>query len=72
MHGIGPQRRLAYVIESSVRQQLAEKRLIRVLDAFCVPFPGFFLYYPSRAQLAPKLKALVDFYRVRSAKAAAR
>jgi hypothetical protein len=31
-----------------VRQQLADERLVRVLDSFCVPFPGFFfLYYPS-------------------------
>jgi len=52
---------LAYVIESAVRDHLASKRLVRVLDAFCVPFPGLFLYYPSRAHIAPKLQALVDF-----------
>jgi DNA-binding transcriptional LysR family regulator len=56
---------LAYVMESAVRSQLADKRLVRVLDSFCEPFPGFFLYYPSRAQIAPKLKALVDFLKVR-------
>lgn len=66
LRGLG----LAYVMESSVQRELAENRLARVLDAYCVPFPGFFLYYPSRAQLAPKLKALIDFYRV--LKAAAR
>jgi len=54
---------LAYVMESRVREHLAAKRLVRVLDTFCVPFPGFFLYYPSRAQLAPKLQALVSFYK---------
>ena len=56
---------LAYVVESSVRAQLADKSLVRVLDSFCRPFPGFFLYYPSRAQMAPKLKALIDFLRFR-------
>jgi DNA-binding transcriptional LysR family regulator len=66
LRGLG----LAYVMESSVQRELADKRLLRVLDAHCVPFPGFFLYYPSRAQLAPKLKALIEFYRV--LKAAAR
>ena len=55
---------LAYLLESSVRDHLADKRLVRVLDAYCVPFPGFFLYYPSRVHLAPKLKALVDFLKV--------
>lgn len=55
---------LAYVMESTVREHVAARRLVRVLEPFCVPFPGFFLYYPSRAQIAPKLGALVDFLRV--------
>lgn len=55
---------LAWVLESTVREHLANKRLVRVLDAFCVPFPGLFLYYPSRAHIAPKLQALVDFLKV--------
>jgi hypothetical protein len=46
---------------------------VRVLDAFCVPFPGFFLYYPSHAHVAPKLRALVDALKVgRSSTAPAR
>jgi DNA-binding transcriptional LysR family regulator len=52
---------LAYLLEASVRSEMADKRLLRVLDAFCAPFPGFFLYYPSRSLLSPKLRALVDF-----------
>lgn len=59
--GIG----LAYVFESSVREHLAAGRLVRVLEPFCPPFPGLFLYYPSRALLAPKLQALLDFLRAR-------
>lgn len=55
---------LAYLFDDTVREDLASRRLVRVLDAYCVPFPGFFLYYPSRAQLAPKLQALVDVLRV--------
>jgi DNA-binding transcriptional LysR family regulator len=57
---------LAYLIDSTVREHLAQKRLVRVLEAYCVPFPGFFLYYPSRAHIAPKLQALVDFLKVRT------
>jgi DNA-binding transcriptional LysR family regulator len=56
---------LAYVVDARVREHLADKRLVRVLDAFCVPFPGFFLYYPSRAHIAPKLQALIEFVRLR-------
>lgn len=52
---------LAYVMERSAREAIADKRLVRVLDAYCAPFPGLFLYYPSRAQIAPKLQAFVDF-----------
>ena len=40
---------------------VAEKRLVRVLDKYCPRFPGYFLYYPSRVNVAPKLRALVDF-----------
>src|SRR6478609_5425185 len=54
---------LAYVVEASVRDALDNKQLVRVLDACCTPFPGFFLYYPSRVQVPPKLKALIDFLR---------
>jgi DNA-binding transcriptional LysR family regulator len=52
---------LAYVFESMVRHHVAEKRLVRVLDTYCPQIPGYFLYYPSRVNIAPKLKALVDF-----------
>jgi len=52
---------LAYVFDSMIAEHVAEKRLVRVLDKFCPRFPGYFLYYPSRVNLAPKLRALVDF-----------
>ena len=52
---------LASVFESMVRHHVAEKRLVRVLDKYCPQIPGYFLYYPSRMNIAPKLRALVDF-----------
>jgi DNA-binding transcriptional LysR family regulator len=55
---------LAYVIDSSVQAELRDGRLARVLDAYCPDFPGYYLYYASRANLAPKLRALVDFLRL--------
>ncbi|MCP3169207.1 LysR family transcriptional regulator [Myxococcus qinghaiensis] len=61
LDGVG----LANVMEHTVAQELADGRLIRVLSRFCAPFPGLFLYYPSRTQLPPKLRALVDFLRAR-------
>jgi DNA-binding transcriptional LysR family regulator len=54
---------LAYVFDSMVGQLVSQRRLVRVLEEYCPKIPGYFLYYPSRVNLAPKLKALVDFLR---------
>jgi DNA-binding transcriptional LysR family regulator len=56
---------LAYVFESMVREHLAARRLVRVLEDFCPPFPGYFLYYARRADTA-RLKAFVEHMRHRS------
>jgi DNA-binding transcriptional LysR family regulator len=63
---------LAYLMETMVADPLASGRLVRVLDRYCPPFPGLFLYYPSRAQLAPKLRALLEFLRDRGPAQSAR
>ena len=52
---------LAYLMESTVARALAGGRLQRVLTRYCPRFPGLYLYYPNRKQVAPKLRALVDF-----------
>ena len=55
---------------SSVERDLAAKRLVTVLDDFQQPpLAGFFLYYPSRRQIRPALKVLVDFLRKRDKRA---
>src|SRR6266581_4860349 len=41
---------LAYTFEPSVAEQLRTGRLKQVLEPFAPMVPGFFLYYPSRAQ----------------------
>ncbi len=48
-------------LDICVRQHLAEGRLVRVLAPWCRPFPGFYLYVPSRAQRPAKIRALMDF-----------
>ena len=51
---------------SSVERDLAAGRLVSVLDDVQPPpLAGFFLYYPSRRQLRPALKVLVEFLRKR-------
>lgn len=50
---------LGYMLEQDVADEIADGRLIQVLDAWCPPFPGCYLYYPSR-QVTPALRALID------------
>jgi DNA-binding transcriptional LysR family regulator len=56
---------LAHLMEDLVREDLARGALVRVLDDWCPPFPGFYLYYPSRAQMPLKLRVLIDFLAAR-------
>jgi DNA-binding transcriptional LysR family regulator len=44
-----------------VEEAIATGELISVLDDWCPPFPGPFLYYPSRRQPPPALAAFVAF-----------
>ncbi len=56
---------LAHVFEDSVRDELASGKLIAVLENWCPPFPGFYLYYPSRRQMPLKLRVFIDFLQQR-------
>jgi len=55
---------LAFVSDERVAAQLESGELIRVLDDWCQPFPGFFLYYPSRRQQPAALSALINALRL--------
>jgi DNA-binding transcriptional LysR family regulator len=56
---------LAWVPEDLARAHIAKGRLVRVLEAWCQPFPGYHLYYPNRRQFSPALSVLVDTLRYR-------
>lgn len=47
--------------EGYAREAIASGALVSVLDDWCAPFPGPFLYYPSRRQLPPALAAFIAF-----------
>ena len=47
--------------EGHVREAVKAGRLVSVLEDWCEPFPGPFLYYPSRRQPPPALAAFVAF-----------
>ncbi|APR83508.1 Transcriptional regulator, LysR family protein [Minicystis rosea] len=51
---------LAYVAELSITEALAQKRLVPVLERWAPEVPGLFIYFPSRAQVSPALRALLD------------
>jgi len=55
---------LAFVSEDRAEPHLASGELVRVLEDWCAPFPGFFLYYPSRRQQPAALSALIDTLRL--------
>ena len=54
---------LSYVAEPLIEEMVAEGQLETVLDNYLPPTPGMFLYYPSRVQAMPKLRAFVDHMR---------
>jgi DNA-binding transcriptional LysR family regulator len=61
LDGVG----LWHVLERYVREHVAAGRLETVLDAWLPPYDGFYLYYPSRRQVPPKLRVFIDFLRAR-------
>ncbi|MDH6234716.1 DNA-binding transcriptional LysR family regulator [Mesorhizobium soli] len=56
---------LACLPEDHAEAHFADGRLIRVLEDWCPPFPGYHLYYPSRRQSSPAFALLVDALRYR-------
>jgi DNA-binding transcriptional LysR family regulator len=54
---------LTMAFEAHVRDYLARGELVRVLDRFCEPFPGYYLYYPQRRHASRALRAFVDHVR---------
>jgi DNA-binding transcriptional LysR family regulator len=59
LRGIG----LSYEAEPLIEQHVADGRLEIVLDRFAPTSPGVYLYYPSRTQVLPKLRAFIDYMR---------
>lgn len=56
---------IAFLVEDHFAQAIAEGRLVRVLEDWCPPFPGYHLYYPSRRHSSPAFAVLADALRFR-------
>jgi len=58
--GIG----ITMAYKAHVRDALARGDLVPVLEKFCAPFPGYYLYYPQYRHASRVLRALIDHIRV--------
>jgi len=63
MEGLG----LAQLPEPMVAERLKTGKLVHVLQAYAPTMPGVSLYYPSRRQILPKLRAFIDHVKSRQA-----
>jgi DNA-binding transcriptional LysR family regulator len=55
---------LTFSFEEYVAPQIASGTLVRVLEDWCPPFAGYFLYHPSRRQQSAALSALIETLRL--------
>jgi DNA-binding transcriptional LysR family regulator len=57
---------IAYVPDDLATEHIAAGRLISILEDWSPPFPGYYVYYPSRHQNSPAFKVVVDALRFKS------
>jgi DNA-binding transcriptional LysR family regulator len=62
IHGLG----LVCLPEDQVKDLIEDGRLVRVLEDWLPPFPGYHLYYPGRRQPSPAFDLLVEALRFRA------
>ncbi|MFB6327222.1 LysR family transcriptional regulator [Pantoea deleyi] len=58
---------ISFGMEETFQPYIARGELVTLLDAWLPAFDGFYLYFPSRKNLAPKMRALIDHVRISSA-----
>jgi len=61
LQGLG----LAYMPEDVAMPHIRSGELVRVLEDWCAPFPGYHLYYPSRRHASPAFSLFVEALRFR-------
>jgi DNA-binding transcriptional LysR family regulator len=53
---------LTYTVAANVAPLVEQGLLQPCLEPFMPTMPGFFIYFPSQAQMLPKLRAFLDFW----------
>ncbi|EKY3198572.1 LysR family transcriptional regulator [Cronobacter turicensis] len=51
---------IAFLPEGEFDDHFNAGNLVRVLETWCAPFPGYYLYYPSRKQPSPAFSLVVE------------
>ncbi|APZ52270.1 transcriptional regulator [Salipiger abyssi] len=54
---------ITFAPEDCLRDRFNDGTLVPLLEEFLPPFPGFFIYFPQRRNMAPKLRVLIDHIR---------
>jgi DNA-binding transcriptional LysR family regulator len=54
---------ITFATRQTFEPYFASGQLVSLLEDYLPSFPGFFLYFPQRRNMAPKLRALVDHLR---------
>lgn len=52
---------IAFATETEIEPHVVAGRVVPLLQDWSESFPGFFLSYPQQRQMAPALRALIDF-----------
>ncbi|RVH20351.1 LysR family transcriptional regulator [Sinorhizobium meliloti] len=54
---------ITFATEETFRPFVETGELVPLLQDFLPPFPGFFLYFPQRRNMTPKMRALIEHVR---------
>lgn len=56
---------IAFLPEDEFSPHLEQGSLIRLLEDWCPPFTGYYLYYPSRRQPSPAFSLVLEALRLK-------
>lgn len=59
LDGVG----IAFLTDLEVAEHVAAGRLVPMLEAWSQPYPGYHICFPRQRQMAPALRAFIDFLR---------
>lgn len=51
---------IAFLVEDHFKELLDQGKLVRLLEDWCDPFDGYYLYYPSRRQRSLAFRLVLD------------